>query len=303
MSNITRPLQLIESEIVFYIKHGRECAVEIGKRLIEAKGQLQHGEWGNWLYENFDYSQDNAEMLMKLAREYPNSDAVRNLGVKKASYLTMLPQAERAEFMKTKHDVNGQEKTVEEMTTRELHAAIKAKKEAEKMAETLQMDLDDTKLQLNQKDIENRLLVMENNQLKNKSPEIKEITVEKIPDDYELIKKQVIALADKEREARQEAQEAKKEALAYKTSLENAKSGGKSFEAVSVPDFKQSVRAFLQQNTPLIYLGEIFSEMDNKQLNVFYSDIELIERWIIDFKQALDGKNGGANLIILEGGK
>jgi hypothetical protein len=45
----TKTLQLIEEKIT-ELK-------EIGNYLIEAKKQLSHGEWGNWLEEKVKFSQ------------------------------------------------------------------------------------------------------------------------------------------------------------------------------------------------------------------------------------------------------
>lgn len=45
-------------------------AIEIGKRLVEAKSLLEHGQWMKWLEEKVDYSQSTANNLMKLYQEY-----------------------------------------------------------------------------------------------------------------------------------------------------------------------------------------------------------------------------------------
>ncbi|MCM1565904.1 MAG: DUF3102 domain-containing protein [Dehalobacter sp. 4CP] len=48
-------------------------AIEIGRRLLEAKDLVKHGEWGKWLAESVSYSQKTAERLIKLYQEYgPN---------------------------------------------------------------------------------------------------------------------------------------------------------------------------------------------------------------------------------------
>ncbi|KUO78505.1 MAG: hypothetical protein APF81_10535 [Desulfosporosinus sp. BRH_c37] len=45
-------------------------AIEIGRRLKEAKDLLPHGEWGKWLKESVSYSQRTADKLMQLCEEY-----------------------------------------------------------------------------------------------------------------------------------------------------------------------------------------------------------------------------------------
>ena len=45
-------------------------AVEIGRRLTEAKELVPHGEWLEWLTESVSYSRSTASRLMKIFREY-----------------------------------------------------------------------------------------------------------------------------------------------------------------------------------------------------------------------------------------
>ena len=45
-------------------------AIEVGKRLKEAKALLPHGEWRKWLVESVSYSQRTANRLIQLFEEY-----------------------------------------------------------------------------------------------------------------------------------------------------------------------------------------------------------------------------------------
>jgi len=64
-------------------------AIEIGRRLEEAKAMLPHGAWGTWLKTELDYSPSKAQNLMRIYREYgdgqqsmfctSNSQALGNL--------------------------------------------------------------------------------------------------------------------------------------------------------------------------------------------------------------------------------
>ena len=105
-------------------------SVEIGRRLVEAKALLPHGEWGNWLLESVDYSQSTANNLMRIYEEYGNSQALGNLSYTKALALLGVPADEREQFA-TEHDA-------EHVSARELQAIVKAKHAVEKQLEETQ---------------------------------------------------------------------------------------------------------------------------------------------------------------------
>lgn len=95
-------------------------AIEIGKRLKEAKSQVPYGKWGEWLESHVDYSERKAQDFMALAEGYGRQDpqTLAELSPTKALYLLALPGDEREAFM----DAH----PVEDMTTRELKAQVDA---------------------------------------------------------------------------------------------------------------------------------------------------------------------------------
>lgn len=127
-------------------------SIEIGKRLCEAKEMVPHGEWSNWLERSVNFKQSTANNLMKIYTEYGDiqgelwgasakSQTFGNLTYSKAIALLAVPSEEREEFVE-KNDV-------ENMSTRELQEAIKARddalaamEKAEKKEKKLQKDLD-----------------------------------------------------------------------------------------------------------------------------------------------------------------
>lgn len=187
---VTRPLEAIEGEINFYKQQTAIGIIEIGKRLIEAKQQLNHGEWGKWLEEKIEFSQETSRKFMKCANEYSNSKAIWNLEPTKLFKLLDVPSDERDDFISSPHEINGKTKTVDEMTTRELQQAIKEKKEAEN--------------KVKEKDEENKRLKQQLQQEKNK-PKEKEY-IEKVVDntDYTLQSK-LNKIEEKLREKTREA--------------------------------------------------------------------------------------------------
>ena len=126
-----RSITAITDEIIFYKNVGGQAVIEIGKRLMEAKAQLKHGEWLPWLSEKVEFSETSAQRFMQLAREYGNTSLVGDLGTSKALVLLALPASERENFASEKHLVNGEEKSVAEMSKRELEEAVRQQKIAE----------------------------------------------------------------------------------------------------------------------------------------------------------------------------
>ena len=129
-------------------------SIEIGRRLVEAKDMLPHGEWGNWLEKSVDYSQSTANNSMRIFEEYgtnnqlslfdssSNSQALGNLSYTQAVALLGIPKWEREQFVQD-HDI-------ENMSTRELQQAIKERDQALKQAEELSKSLSKANKQINE---------------------------------------------------------------------------------------------------------------------------------------------------------
>ena len=129
-----RDIEAITNDILEAKRRGGEAILTIGRCLTEAKQSLPHGEWLPWLNERVEFSESTAQRFMKLAREWSNPSALTDLGAAKALTLLALPAEEREVFMTEHHNVGGEEKTVIDMTSRELEKAIRERKEAQEAA-------------------------------------------------------------------------------------------------------------------------------------------------------------------------
>lgn len=114
----------------------RRSVFEIGKRLEEAKSLLHHGEWGNWLAENVDYSESTANNIMRCYREFGDEQIDMLSGVSDADFFSSLKQSQMVElFALPKHerrafvDEHREELESGEMSVRELKEEIKRLKE------------------------------------------------------------------------------------------------------------------------------------------------------------------------------
>lgn len=168
-------IEQITAEIIILKNQTAQNIIEIGKRLIQAKENIPHGQWGDWLSTKVDFSHKTANRFMQVAKELPNSSALTNLSQTKVFALLDLPEEQREDFLHAN--------PVEEMTTRELQKAIKAQKDAEAKAKDLESLLEDQ-----------QRMIGKLRQSSNKEPE--KIIVEKVvqPPDYMQIKQQVTDL-------------------------------------------------------------------------------------------------------------
>lgn len=135
-----RDIEVITQEILDAKRRGGEAIITIGRCLTEAKQAIPHGEWLPWLNERVEFSERTAQNFMRLAREWSNPQALADLGAAKALTLLALPAEERESFIAENHVVGGEEKTVIDMTSRELEKAIRERKEAQEAAAKAQAD-------------------------------------------------------------------------------------------------------------------------------------------------------------------
>ena len=122
-----------------------QACVEIGRRLVEAKELVPHGEWGDWLEKNVDYSKSTANNLMRIYEEYGNNQmsifggtnlqALGNLTYTQAVALLGVPSHEREQFV--------EDNDVGSMSTRELQQAIKERDEAKQRLREVEQNTDE----------------------------------------------------------------------------------------------------------------------------------------------------------------
>lgn len=137
MSELIRTPETIASEINIIKAQTRamlcSSAVEIGRRLYEAKMLVPHGGWGEWLKQNVDYSERTAQNLIRLFEEYgknANPQALADLDYTQAVILLGLPPEQREELMERVE--------VRDLSTRELQEEVsRLREENEKRQVTI----------------------------------------------------------------------------------------------------------------------------------------------------------------------
>ena len=83
-------------EIKELVKRTAHGVIEIGRKLIEVKGLLGHGNFGEWLSAEFDWSHTTATRLMNVAREFTTENLHGANFEVKALYLLAAPSTPKS---------------------------------------------------------------------------------------------------------------------------------------------------------------------------------------------------------------
>lgn len=277
------------TEILMLKDQTAQNIIEIGKRLIEAKENLQHGEFTEWLKKKVDIGHRTANNFMKVASTFSNSQSLANLGSTKLFLLAGLDEEDRQEVMKGNN--------IEDMTTRELEQVVKEKKEIKKQleaekeySEELQEAIRDKETQINE--LKEKI---ENIKIPEKEIIEKEVIKEVVPDS---IKSQVEQL-EKERSELFRKYEEAKSTIVSMNNMKNSEIGQKYYD-YGFDGLSSEIASFLRNTSKYTYMEQEYSELNISKKTLIKNGIKKIENWLIDMKKAMNENLMIGNNIYLE---
>ena len=306
-----RTPELIGAEIRMYVEAGRRitllCGIEIGRRLVEAKDMLSHGEWLPWLERETQISDRSAARYMQIFREYgaaqqslfgpvANSPTLSNLSISNALRLLALPEEERESFAETND--------VEHMSARDVEALVKERTaylEAEKQkladaVETLTNDREE--LHADVERAESKLDLSEQErarveaQLKRIQQELREIEARPQP-----------VAVERDEQAIEEAVQAEREKARaqLEKDVEAARKEAEKAAKEKISDLNKEIKAFKEQQAEAAkQLEEVRAKSEaaekagaeSKQLRAQIKDLQgqlaLATPEVAEFKAAFD---------------
>lgn len=170
-------LTTIETEIKSYQNIAGQSIFEIGRRLKHVKeNDLAHGEFGKWL-ENIQMPYRQANRFIKVSEEFQtNMTTSSQIGLNVLYEIATLPESERTIEHETS---NGETKTPDEMTVRELRELKKQLKQRDEENSQLES-------QLEQAQRSESIALKQLEDAEDKEPEVIERYME--PEDYQQTK-------------------------------------------------------------------------------------------------------------------
>ncbi len=109
----------------------QNATLEIGKRLIQAKGAVGHGNWSAWLKENVDYSERTAQNIISIYERFGNGQQKLFGASADPEQVAKLNRSQMLALMSIKDEeqcfefMSEHKEDLQDMSKRELEAAIK----------------------------------------------------------------------------------------------------------------------------------------------------------------------------------
>lgn len=270
----SRTLIEIEAEIMAQKRTIGRSIVIIGQALREAKGQLAHGEWGDWLRDKVNFSQGTAENYMRIAEQVSGESMLLDLPYTKILALLSVPEEDREQFAK---DNQVEDKSVSEIkrlirerdearksTMEQMERADKLYKRAERAEEQIKAERRD----------QERLTAMLNRErehvaeLMAREPDTVTVYRDVIPEDYEDIK------ADNE--------EMREELDALRADQEDAR------DPLALVPFCDACAALLNALYAAPYAKAFFESRMDADLERYSTNINLVLKWAMDTLDVVD---------------
>lgn len=111
------------TKIQFHLQNMANSAIIIGQELTECKKEVGHGNWANWLKDNFNLSQESARKFMKIAEHFgANSKSTWNLNPTQMWEMLALPVGEEENCIA---DKAAEGSPVQNMSVKKLRQEIK----------------------------------------------------------------------------------------------------------------------------------------------------------------------------------
>ena len=290
-----RSLIEIEAEIMAQKRTIGRSIVVIGQALREAKGQLAHGAWGDWLRDRVNFSQGTAENYMRIAEQVHGESTLLDLPYTKILALLAVPETEREQF--------AQDNQVEDKSVSEIKRLIRERDEAREQIKALMHSAEQNAHEATQANLraaraENQIKAERREQerlteqinrerehvaeLLAREPDTVTIEREVPPEDYEEIKADNEAMREELDEATETIDALSSEIDALRSEQEDAR------DPLAVGPFCDACAALLNALYAAPYAKAFFETCTDADLERYSTNIGLILKWAMETQDVVD---------------
>lgn len=303
--NALTPLHVLAQEARIYSESFVLNTINLGRVLTEAKKQVRHGEWADWVRENTGgMSVRNAQQFMQAYARFGGKEAFAGIDKSKMYKMLSLPEGTEDAFLEQNDVANMSSREVEEAVRKvraEMNAQLaqekKARKEAEARAEELELQKD------NVPDQAKETIVNQMNRIDKLNSDISLAEREKrlLEQEISSQKREILTLRrdlDDRDEMLAEAQQEHERVRAELLNMQSAAAKGDAervpVDEFTVEVFSNAVRQFVGTCARMPHMRSTFSVMMLDERNAYDELLRTIEGWTRDARAALNTVDGEA---------
>ena len=142
--DLSNDINVITAEINSFKQIAGHAIIEIGRRLKHVRDGLKYGQYDQWCEKDLGFTRRYANQFIQAYIEFGNGKSISRLGTAKLFQILQLSESvNKEEFIQQPHTIpsTGEQKTVNDMTVKELREVKKALKEAQDKTKQLEKDL------------------------------------------------------------------------------------------------------------------------------------------------------------------
>lgn len=297
--NALTPLHVLAQEARIYSESFVLNTINLGRVLTEAKKQVRHGEWADWVRENTGgMSVRNAQQFMQAYARFGGKEAFTGIDKSKMYKMLSLPAGTEDAFLEQNDVANMSSREVEEAVRKvraEMNAQLaqekKARKEAEERAEELELQKD------NVPDQAKETIVNQMNRIDKLNSDISLAEREKrlLEQEISSQKREILTLRRDIEDRDEMLAEAQQEHERVRTELLNMQSAAAKGDAERVPVdeftvevFSSAVRQFVGTCARMPHMRNTFAVMTLSEKNAYEELLCTVEGWTRDARAALN---------------
>ena len=292
------PIAVLAEEARIYSESMAMNMLNLGRVFTEAKKQVAHGEWGDWVQRYSGMSVRSAQQLMAIYSRFGDKPAFAGVEKSKMYKMLALPEGTEEAFAEkndlsamTSREVEEAVKRVREQANEEIRRERAARKAAEERAEELSARPpevpEEVSAALKSKDA---MIEQQKQELERIAATGRDSVAEanRLRSDNNRLRRELNENAELLEETQQECNRAQAELLNLQSTVAKGDAERTPCDELTADTFAAAVRQFIGTCARMPHMGRTFGMMRPEEYHVYDELLRTVEGWAKDARKALD---------------
>lgn len=292
------PVAVLAEEARIYSESMAMNMLNLGRVFTEAKKQVAHGEWGDWVQRYSGMSVRSAQQLMAIYSRFGDKPAFAGVEKSKMYKMLALPEGMEEAFAEkndlsamTSREVEEAVKRVREQANEEIRRERAARKAAEERAEELSARPpevpEEVSAALKSKDA---MIEQQKQELERIAATGRDSVAEanRLRSDNNRLRRELNENAELLEETQQECNRAQAELLNLQSTVAKGDAERTPCDELTTDTFAAAVRQFIGACARMPHMGRTFGMMRPEEYHVYDELLRTVEGWAKDARKALD---------------